>query len=142
MGIIAAEIECCRVTMDIKDELAMIKLLIEEQSDTFGELSGWISAVAGGREEQRKVEATVRLWLTKINRLVKRVELVDTGVGPRLLVLVLLSRIQPANGTLGPKINQLLDLKLKHSSLQEAKNTLRLAEENAKQSNLLFVFTG
>ena len=88
------------------------------------------------------MEATVRLWLTKINRLVKRVELVDTGVGPRLLVLVLLSRIQPANGTLGPKINQLLDLKLKHSSLQEAKNTLRLAEENAKQSNLLFVFTG
>jgi hypothetical protein len=39
------------------------------------------------------------------------------------------------------KINKLLDLKLKHSSLEEAENTLLLAKENAKQSNLLFMFT-
>jgi hypothetical protein len=165
MGIIKLEMECSRVTMDIKDELVMIDLLIQDQRAAIDQLADYCRL---RKEQAMKVSSfysvelqedmqiqfvewegllqaiadirpTIHSKLDKIGRLIKRVDLVDNGVS--LLTTNIRFSIKQQSLMSAGKINKLLDLKLKHSSLEEAENTLLLAKENAKQSNLLFMFT-
>ena len=125
---IAAEIELLSDVKDIRDELDMLRLVFEQQTQVIPGVHEAVDTILGHEKgsEGRKSKVLNRLGYHEraIDRSVKEIERMDKQA-ERIYV----------------SIRDLLDLKQKHANAVEASYARIQASETARQGQILMVFT-
>ncbi|KAI7235777.1 hypothetical protein KC330_g4076 [Hortaea werneckii] len=125
---IAAEIELLSDVKDIRDELDMLRLVFEQQTQVIPGVHEAVETILGHEKESEGKKSKV------LNRLGYHERAIDRSVKE-------IERMDKQAERIYVSIRDLLDLKQKHANAVEASYARIQASETARQGQILMVFT-